>query len=244
MKKIIVCGDSFMAPVVSHPGTHFTEIISSKLGWELEIYARGGMSNPGICLQVESAIKARPDFICLNTTFGDRIEIQTDDDSYNYNFTVDNIIYKHPQSTSSLNPQFNQSPRLMIDTIFYFLDHTSNLGKYDGLVKDLNLKRDIVKQWFTHIHKNDWKVKTDRWCLYAVLHQLELSGIPYLLLLDPNNMYNMCPWLNEKKYLNNASEVYKKYKLDPNLPDPGYHTSPESQVEIAREITEWFKKYF
>jgi hypothetical protein len=54
----------------------------------------------------------------------------------------------------------------------------------------------------------------------------------------------MCPWLNEKNYLNNASEVYKKYKLDPNLPDPGYHTSPESQVEIAREITEWFKKYF
>ena len=75
MKKIIVCGDSFMSPVVGdYAGTHFSEIVAKEINYELVAYSRGGMSNGGICIQVKSAIEAKPDLILVGTTYFDRLE--------------------------------------------------------------------------------------------------------------------------------------------------------------------------
>jgi len=251
MKKVIVCGDSWMSPSVEYPKTHFSELLAEKLNWDLEIYSRGGMSNNGICLQIESAIKENPDFILLDTTENNRIEIQIDQNSNTawQAFTVEDIIYRHPQSISSSNPKFNKSPRLMIDTIYYFLDNTSNFGKYEDLVPDLDCKRAIIKQWFTDIHSRPWQMKTDKWCLYAVLHQLHESKIPYLIVIDPNQMDTMCPWINEKTYLypkivNEITRFQLDLSKEDNWIDPGYHTLPKAQKEIADVVLAHFETFY
>ena len=38
MSRLVVCGDSFMTPVTTHPKTHFSEIIADNLGYELVAY--------------------------------------------------------------------------------------------------------------------------------------------------------------------------------------------------------------
>jgi hypothetical protein len=240
MKKVIVCGDSWMTPSIDYPNTHFSERLANRLNWKLEIYARGGMSNNGICLQIESAIKENPDFILLDTAPNDRIELPIGKHCVDgqKNFDVRDIVYNHPQSTSSLNPNFNKSPRLIIDTIYSFLDHSYNFAKYKTLVPDLDLKRAIIKQWFNSIYNDEWKLKTDKWCLYAALHQLHNSKIPYLIVIDPIQAVDICPWIDEKTYLhqkifNDISRFNCDLVKAVGQVDPGYHTLPEAQHKIA-----------
>ena len=113
MKKMFVCGDSFMTPAWEAPDLHFSEILSKKINYDLKTYARGGMSNGGICIQIESAIKKQADLIILNTTMADRLEIPIipgegiPDTAIN----IDHILYNHPQSLSSYDPELNQNPK-------------------------------------------------------------------------------------------------------------------------------------
>jgi hypothetical protein len=240
MKKMIVCGDSWMTPSVSDPNTHFSEIISKELGYDLQVYARGGMSNAGICLQIESAIKQNPDLILVDTTGPDRVELQIDNDRDHFDFAVEDIVYQHPQSVSSYNLEFNQNPRLISDTLIYFLDQAASMGKYENYVDDLHLKKSAIKQWFLHVYKVDWKLKTDRWCLYSAFHQLHESKIPYVIMLDNVDIRKCCKWISEKNYLDNhryVNDFVNNFKIkNPNMHDPGYHTPPEYQVEIANSV--------
>jgi len=63
MKKLIVCGCSFSAPSnkPQYAGTSWSEVLANKLGWNLENYARQGCSNGGIRIQIDEAIKQRPE---------------------------------------------------------------------------------------------------------------------------------------------------------------------------------------
>ena len=65
-KKLFVCGDSWMSSSPETPGAHFSEIISKSIGYDLYNISRGGMSNGGICAQLEFALKFRPEFIIYN----------------------------------------------------------------------------------------------------------------------------------------------------------------------------------
>ena len=68
MKRLIICGDSFMSPRTFHKDKHFAEIFSNTLGFELTSYARSGFSNGGIVIQLSEAIRQKPDLILFNLT--------------------------------------------------------------------------------------------------------------------------------------------------------------------------------
>jgi hypothetical protein len=122
MKKLYICGDSFMTPSPETPGQHFSEILSIKIGYDLKILSRGGMSNGGICVQLEHAIEKNADFIIVNTTLIDRLEIPINPIGstlygHESDVTLDNILYKHQQSISSFDPEKNKDPKMISDTI-------------------------------------------------------------------------------------------------------------------------------
>jgi hypothetical protein len=100
------------------------------------------------------------------------------------------------------------------------------------------------------MYKTDWKTKQDRWALYAALHQLELSNIPYVVILDAIGIKDTCPWLAGKNYIDNFDSFQIAYnqrldlhKKGKDWQDPGYHTLPEDQVNISDELLAHIKKY-
>jgi hypothetical protein len=92
-------------------------------------------------------------------------------------------------------------------------------------------------------------MKTDKWCLYAALHQLHESKIPYLIVMDPNQMTSMCPWINEKTYLypkivNDITRFNDELTNNRQCTDPGYHTLPEAQHKIANAVLAHFEAFY
>lgn len=234
--KLFVCGDSYMSPSTSAPGTHFSEIVANELNYELVIYSRGGMSNLGICLQIESAIEEKADFILVNFTAHDRVEIpltQKLQDTY----SVHDIIYNDNRSLSTKSPHLNTNHKLISDTLFCLLEDNGNfINRYD-MVKNLSDIRNALRYYFESLYSFSWKIKTDYWCLYASMHKLVESKIPFLLLRHENEIKNL-PFLNSKNIFN---PNFGKYFVQAE--DPGYHTSPEDQVIISQNLLQHIKKY-
>jgi hypothetical protein len=247
MKQMFLCGDSYMTPSPETPGQHFGEILSKIIDYELVVFSRGGMSNGGIAVQIESAIASNASFILVNTTMSDRIEIPINASGYGDNFrdiTVDNIMYRHPQSISSYNKNLNNDPILISDTLQSLLPDYP-YKQYENHVKDFDKLKEHVKVYFSKLYEYSWKRKLDKWCIYAVLHKLEESKIPYILMLDELKMQNQCSWLTNSNYINNkdiflnsSEKNIHAYNIKNNIKfsDPGYHTLPIDQITLADQI--------
>ena len=256
---MFVCGDSFLSPSVVLPGQHMSEIISKRLGFDLVPLARGGMSNIGICLQIELAIKKNADFVLLTTTQPDRIEIPLEN---SLEYTIEDIYYSDSRSLSSKNRSSNKNCKVIIDTLLSF---TSDGGHdytklYDNISNIDNIKRS-VRESFKYTYQVNWKKKTDLMALYSSLHQLHISSIPYLIVLDCMDIHTNFPWINSKNNILNFwhKPVSRPVNVKPgqfifsygaNLDveklktyeDPGFHTMPEDQECIAEIILEHISK--
>ena len=81
---LAVCGDSYFAPAVAVPGTHFSELIAKHYNYELFPISRGGSSNGGIRLQISTAIQENADFILVGDTWTDRIEFANTESTNKY----------------------------------------------------------------------------------------------------------------------------------------------------------------
>ena len=243
MAKMILCGDSFMTPVTTHPGTHFSEIVAEQLGFELTAYSRGGMSNGGIAIQIDTAIKEKPDFILVGTTLPDRIEypVRSGGDDRT-EFTVKDIQYKHQDSVSSHYTWLNVAPNLVSTNLVELIGNATtdpkhfsyNIDTCEEPVK----KSKVINDWFRYLYHPGWKRQTDQWMMYAMLHKLHVSDIPYILCIDILHVVKDCPWLLESK--NNVWPIINKTIFPlvqlPGHTTPGYHTSLEVQKEVADHV--------
>jgi len=241
MKKMFVCGDSFMSPVVSHPNTHHSELLSQKIQYELVAYSRGGISNLGICLQVEAAIAEKADFILLNITSTDRIEIPLNLENDTYPYNIQDVVYIEHNSLSVNSGTMNKnSPKLISDTMHCLLDTQYHYAtQYNPYFTDYKEFKNFIKSYFMIMHNHNWKKQVDYMCLYYALHKLYLSKIPYLMILSPNDIKNYCFWLDDTNFILEKSK--NEFKI-PDL-DPGYHTSSEDQNYIYTCILDHLKKY-
>ena len=232
MPKLIVCGDSWMTPdYYNYKNTHFSELIAEELGYDLITYARGGMSNGGIALQIEQAILDKPDLILFGTTVIDRIElsmIAEEETHHGFVTTCANV------SDLSYFPRiFNQhtSPTLISDNLMSLLNN--NIKEKYPNVSNPKEKDNAIKQWFMHMYSPKMKRKNDLWCMRAVIHKLHLSGIPAMLVIDLLNMPNdEIPW-----YECITGDTYGSIKyVDKSKNTCGYHTLPDQQIEILNLI--------
>ena len=223
MKKIIVCGDSYMTPSHILPNTHFAELLRDHYDCELTVYARGGMSNVGICLQIEQAIKESPDLILYNTTAHDRIEIPLKDDDID----IQNVIYEEELSYSTHSGEMNKKDPLLISDTLWSMLKTD--GKYEN-VPNIDEIKSSLKRYFNNLYQHKWKEYIDTLCLYATLHKLSQTKIKNFALV-----HHIEPFAYRYPFIPKSSIVHL---VKPPIPkdDPGYHTDIETQQKIFKLI--------
>lgn len=232
MNELVVCGDSFMSPRLNYAGKHFSEIVSSNMGLKLKAYSRSGISNGGIALQILEAITQNPKLILLNLTYHDRIEFRLD------GFDPQLITFKslwYDINNTDLSTLGGQSGPLASDNLVSLLS--------DSLIYPEN-KLKVIHQYFNELYCEEWKRQTDCMLMYSVLHTLHKTSIPYLVIQDNLLLHRSpCPidWIAEK---NNISEEMIPFFNRPKEFDPGFHTSFETQQEMAQYVLNHLDKYF
>lgn len=245
MNTIVVCGDSWMAPKVHVPGTHFSEIFAKNYNSTLVPYARSAMGNGGIILQVESAIKQRPDLILLGTTSSDRIEFKIKDEFNNdKEITLDDLSYgRQHGDVSSVNRELmDNNASLRSEALRQFID--SSFSKIESLNEDENrIKKEAILNYFKELYHHNWKVKVDRYMWYAMFHKLNVSNIPYIVCYDHILSNDELSLLTEGNCFFRKFSTFRK-PFAKNEVDPGYHTTIETQQEIAKALINHYEKYF
>jgi hypothetical protein len=240
MKKLIICGDSYMSPAIDYPNTHFSEIIADELGYELIAYSRAGMSNGGVAVQIDTAKQQKPDLILLGTTYSDRIEFPINEPKPTDKFTTDDISYHHSTTSSSSNTSL--APQMISTNLVEMI--SNKFSNTLELCEQPRKKEKAIKDWFRYLYHPDWKSQVDKWMMYGVIHQLDQSGIPYIMCNDPLNLAVSCPWLKNTSMLRNINKIMDERKQvdagNPNLP---YHTSIETQAIIAECLIAYMKEH-
>tara|TARA_B100000497_G_scaffold128047_1_gene172809 strand:- start:6900 stop:7613 length:714 start_codon:yes stop_codon:yes gene_type:complete len=235
MKEMIMCGDSYMTPSDSHPNTHFAELTAEALDYHLTVYSKGGMSNLGICLQIEEAIRKKPDLILFSTTSYDRIEIPLGykdsglTDWHRRPYTMQDII----RNDMAEDFEKENSSNLISDTLHRLL---KNKRSYRNLPK-IDFIKQSIRYYFEFLHDPVWQKQKDVMCLYACLHKLHESKIPYFYMLSESDVLERCSFIDKQHTLFDK----KSMRLNQNQKDPGYHTTPERQFEISRTLIESLK---
>lgn len=237
--RIAICGDSFVTPVMQHPGTHFAEILQKKLDAEMLYLGRGGMSNGGICLQLEAVMDMSPDLVIFNTSYADRVEFALDTADGRQNYSVRDIVYAHTESVSTYFG-VTERPNLIVDNLssLLHLNQGQAYERWNRLYSDIDnfdRKRQALKTWFNELYTPGWKRQVDRWCLQAVTRQLVDRNIPFVMYLDVARVGNL-PWFNESNNISDQiiSRFYAKF-IDIEI-DPGYHTTYDVQKQIAEYL--------
>lgn len=249
-KKLFICGDSYMSASVHTPKKHFSELIANNLDFKLHSIARGGMSNGGICMQIEYAIEQNADLVLIGTTFADRIEfIAQDSDSQSIDCT--NILYRHSIYLSAQAESVmaaNKLPSVISDNLVSLLDENDNYNILYDDIPDMDKKIKAIKQYYLHLYNYALKRKQDEQCLYASIHKLHLSKIPYIVVYDPEQLVSNIPWLANSAFTPIAipaiaDHFINEYNKDNKIKyqDPGYHTLPETQRIFASQVLEYIK---
>ena len=236
MKTIYVCGDSFLTPSALYPNTHFTEIISEKLGYDLKVLAHGGMSNNGICLQIEAAIANNAAFIIASPTYYDRIEIPIIDKSAKYD--AGDLFY-YGSTYSNYDSTIDHA--LFSESIISLLsaDNKERFKKIPNMIEKVN----TLKDYLVNLYNINWKQQQDIWALYATFHKLHMSNIPYIMVLDRMNIASEFNWLTEKNNTLPYGDIAHLVNDGTIKVDPGYHTFPKDQLYIADKILEHIDKF-
>ena len=254
MKKLVICGDSFSAVSKISPGTHYSEILADRLGWQLLNYARRGCSNGGIRLQIQEAIKQRADFVIIVPTGWDRIEIPVRDNFYR---TSTNIIKKWgnllqdfllDKSKSAYDPVVgidninynpNKTDHMIFETIFSLAENYTHEYRTDQLT---NEKAEAVKQYINHIYDSGWKQQIDKWIISDGVYQLHSRSIPFsiergMLWENRDDIIKSIPSSIPKESIRQDFELIgtacSLYPLKDTTEDVGYHSAPEGQEWIA-----------
>lgn len=236
MKTLYVCGDSFLTPSALYPNTHFTEIISEKLGYELKVLAHGGMSNNGICLQIEAAIANNASFVIASPTYYDRTEIPILDKSVKYDASD---LFYYGSTYSNYDSTIDHA--LFSDSIISLLSESNNerFAKIPSMTEKIN----TLKDYLVNLYNPIWKGQQDTWALYTAFHKLHMSNIPYIIVLDRMNITAEFKWLTEKNNTLPFGDIAHLVNDGTIKVDPGYHTLPKDQIIIAEKLLEHIDKF-
>jgi hypothetical protein len=255
MKKMIVCGDSFMTAVPNFSdltGKHFCQILATKLNYDIEFFAREGMSNGGIALQIKSAIKRNPNLILVGTSHFDRIEFPIGDTPENVDFDVTHIQYCHYNSISTYY-DWHKNPLLVSSNLHEFITNDKKTFKTFGKrtlnnIENSSEKQEALFKYFTWLYYPSWKKQLDKWTMYAILHELHESNIPYIICFDLLNVIDNISWIPiaKKAIKNNIADLVNIDNAWGRNPIQGpeiAHTSIHCQEQIAELLLNNLPEY-
>lgn len=240
--KIAVCGCSFSSPVSGeYSGLHWAELLAQELDAELVVFARQGISNNTIRLQINDAIDCQPDYIFINATTPDRIELPVDaDQSKKQNHVSFDSSYVPKNGLKNFNyPGHNNT--MISETIFSIIDWPWHPYRDKPLSSDIKF---ATKAYASLLYDVQWKSQCDSWILNSGLWKLHDLNIKFLYnpwILN-KEVIDLPTWFQNKYCVSdqlNLIALMEKYKPDE---DPGYHTTNAGQHYIKNEYLKFINK--
>lgn len=238
-----VCGDSYMAPTLNgdkpenfdSEGKHHSEILAKLLGYDLFPLSRGGCSNGGIRLQIETMIKQKVDFVLIGTTNHERIEFKLSEEDFDHNLMVYNVNYENCHNTAKRNSNFG-SNRLASENLNTLLNgHVYNQPQYQD-------KLNAIKDFYMHLYDSEYKKLQDTWIIANAVQELEYNKIPYLIFIYPY-MEKLSSYLRRenKRVLGLGYEDQKCVPWSYPFDIRGWHSSDQSQIDIANSLCQYIQ---
>ena len=225
MMKIVCCGSSFSSLDPALPNTHYSEIISQKLGAELINIAKPGSSNFAIRLQIDTAIQLKPDLILFEFASASRLDLPLkvlgDNKQYQSNNLAHNLRYTNYHNVV---PDVIQRDQESIIS-----DSISNLINENCFITNEKLttaSRQALKSWFIELYDEPIAYHKDFYITSSVHWPLQQSKIPYLWTRGDLCMFD---W---NLYPNQVDDAGNPW-LVTNMTSTTYHTSVGQQIEIA-----------
>jgi hypothetical protein len=242
-KTMIVLGDSHMTPSRwdEWRNTHFSEIIAEKLNYDIIHYGKGGMSNGGIAISLHTALNEGllPELILIGTTNHDRIEWPYGPKGCRYPPSIRDIKYHAEVNLTHNLPTAGNDPRIVSAGLMEVTRHIElNLDSWEPSATSADdpcvERLDALKKYFEFIYDQNLKRFMDLQLIYSMYHKLHVSPCKFIICRDPLNVYSesRCDlWLDKKNYAwDDISYIVRDHWC---VRDPGYHTDPPLQVEIA-----------
>lgn len=213
--KIIACGCSFMAIDNRLPGTHFTEILAKSLNADLESYAKFGSTNFTVRLQIEEAIKQRPDLILLGFTNVDRLDLSYR--PYSIENGIKNIEYKSKFVKPNL-PSFYDSE--LVTT------RSEPIVDFEDTVN--------LKQWLSEIYDDQLKRHSDYFISTGALDKIKKNHIPFVFTRGALHGMNWAEFgKNEVNYKRGCPWHFVAPSGSKEPASEIYHTTVYKQSELA-----------
>jgi hypothetical protein len=250
MKKLGVCGDSFMVSMsfdendlFNGYGCHFTEILAKKLNFDIVTFAKAGCSNQTIRLQIDEIIKEKPDIVIIGTTNPNRVELPifdlcSDDlDYYSKLYNVDdglyNIDYRNYPNISSEYHKFKDiEPRLASVTIneSFFENEDRHFNKKD---------KKIFREWYKRFFDYNWKQQQDTWVISDGLRKLMYNNISFFCI-NEFLIQSDLDFFGDKIIVNDELNPWKYYTPGHNT-KYWFHTGLEEQEILAENWYNFIK---
>jgi hypothetical protein len=169
--KIAVCGDSYMCLDKNHVGTHFSELLHGH--YSVINLARAGVSHVEIGFQLKKAIELRPDYVIVNTTTSDRIDIPITDTDY-----INSLELEHFRPGNE---------RYYLSSNILTLIHGQTHNEFKDCLTDDHI--DALKKYMTYIYDHTLMKEVDSWIIEYWLGKLKDNGICYHLFDETFMVY-------------------------------------------------------
>jgi hypothetical protein len=163
--KVVVCGDSWMTTDIRYPGAHFSEILKNQYGYNVINLARGGISNVGICFQIEQALKLMPKVILFNTTDPERMAFAID--KFDPEMGLKNFRYTDLVSGSCGSSFVGDQTSPVVDDVLVSLNKDNCWTVYpkENKYNLTNEQKQAIKFYTTYLFDADFNQVLQSWML-------------------------------------------------------------------------------
>lgn len=248
MKKLIVCGDSFMSATQDIPdridclgGGHFTQIFAKELGFKYDTFARGGASNFLIYLQVKEALNNDPDYIIVGFTDSLRVEILNgqhhDGDEIGKEVTVYDFNYhEYPDLSTELRyDKWSDKPRYISTSVVNVIDWPDKFEDKGRLFNEYYYN--VYKDYFTSFWSPAIQSMYDKMIIEKTIDLLDNSGVPFHITGNSdygNNSNDLRSIEDMNPYTGHGDIFAGPYR---------FHTTAERQKDLADKWIKYYKNY-
>lgn len=206
MRKVLgICGDSFMASDLPDRefgsyGKHFSEILGKMLDCEVVTFARGGVSNFAIRLQMDEIIKYNPHHVIIGTTTPDRFEIPVEDltvskpwdkwsnGKFNPKNGIYNIVYEGFENQSINHIGFNKiTPTFHSQNLTGFMSSDEDNMCISPNKTISNQMSKVVRGYFQCMYDMHLKLQQDTWIISEGTYMFMSKNIDFSLITPQIN---------------------------------------------------------
>jgi hypothetical protein len=230
--KIAVCGCSFSACSTDekYKGTHWSELLEH----EVHNFARQGVSNSVIRLQIDEAIKIDPDLILINSTTTDRLDVPLNPRNG----------FDKQQGLKNFN--YNTGPYTMLsETVFSLIDWIKHPHREKRVSPAII---ESTKNYVAYLYDKNWRTQCDNWIINSGLWDLHERKIDFVynhwIINHGEDNHHLPNWFVDRyltpESLNFKNLMHRYYALPGQ--DPGYHTTIQGQQFIAAEYLRIIKE--